>query len=87
MLQPIIVNKGKQKENKVQDEEVFLYKPYNISSKSSRLKTSKPKFIQDKIINLEKAMVLMQSLTKMMPFYPLLNYKTLQPNGKQNEQY
>jgi len=29
----MIVNKEKQKEDRVQDEEVFLYKPYDISSK------------------------------------------------------
>jgi len=34
--QLIIVEKGKQKEDRIQDKEVFLYKPYNISLKSSR---------------------------------------------------
>jgi len=41
----MVVNKGKQKEDRVQDEEVFLYKSYDISSKSSRPKTPEHKFI------------------------------------------
>jgi len=56
----MIVDKGKQKEDRVWDEEVFLYKPYKISSKSSRPKTSEPKFIQNKINNLEKIIILLQ---------------------------
>ena len=56
ILQPMIVDQEKQKKDRVQDNEVFLYKPHNVSSKSSR---SEPKFIQYKVINLEKAMVLM----------------------------
>ena len=75
--QLIIVNKRKQKEDRVQDEEVFLYKPYNISSKSSRPKTPEPKFIQDKVNNLEKSIVLMQSPVKTTLFYLPLHYKTL----------
>ena len=40
-----IVNKEKQKEDRVQDEEVSLYKLYDISSKSSKPKIPEPKFI------------------------------------------
>ena len=76
-LQLMIVNKGKQKEDKVQDKKVFLYKLYNISLKSNKPKTSEPKFVQDKVTNLEKAIVLMQSPTKTIPFYLPPNYKTL----------
>ena len=79
----MIVDKRKHKEDRVQDKEVFLYKPYDILLKLNRLKTSEPKFIQDEVNNLEKAIILMQSPTRMMPFYPPPNYKTLQPNGEQ----
>jgi len=34
--QLIIVEKEKQKKDRIQDKEVFLYKPYDISLKSSR---------------------------------------------------
>ena len=52
--QPMVVNKEKQKKDQVQEKEVFLYKPYNILSKSSKLKTLEPMFIQDKVDNLDK---------------------------------
>ena len=48
----MIVNKGKQQDNQVQDEEVLLYKPYDILSYKS--KTSELIFIQDKVNNLNK---------------------------------
>jgi len=34
-LEPMIIDKKKKKEDRVQDKEVFLYKQYDISSKSS----------------------------------------------------
>ena len=34
-LEPMIIDKRKKKEDRVQDKEVFLYKPYDISLKSS----------------------------------------------------
>jgi len=60
--QLMIVNKGKQWEKQVQDEEVFLCKLYNISSNKS--KEPKPTFIQDKINNLERYMKYIQSPVK-----------------------
>ena len=49
MKKLVVNNKEKQQ---VQDKEVFLYKPYNISP--SRPKTPEPMFIQDKVDNLDK---------------------------------
>ena len=51
----MIIDKGKQKEDIIQDEEVLLYKLYDISSLSS-IKTpfSNTQMIQDKINNLER---------------------------------
>ena len=46
--------------------------------KLSKPKTLKPKFIQDKINNLDKYMKFMQAFVKTMPFYSLLYYKSLQ---------
>jgi len=48
-------DKGKQW---VQDEEVFLYKPYDVVP--SRPKIPEPTFIQDKINNLKKYMKYIQ---------------------------
>ena len=58
--QLIIVDKEDQQEDQVQDKKVLLYKPYNISSKSSKAKTPEPIFIQDEIENLNKYMEYMQ---------------------------
>jgi len=41
----------------VQDEEVLLYRPYKVNL--SKPKTPEPKFIQDKINNLNKYMKFM----------------------------
>ena len=77
LKQPEIVDKGKQKEGRVQDEEVFLYKPYDISSKSSKPKTPKFTFIQDEVNNLDKFMKMVQEPVKTMLFYSSLYYKSL----------
>jgi len=78
--QLMITDKGKQ----IQDEEVFLYKLYDISSKSSQPKIPKPALIQDKINNLEKHM---QSPVKTILFYLPSHYKYLKPKEEQDKQY
>ena len=42
--QLIVVNKGKQKEDWIQEKEVFLYKLYDISLRFSKPKTPEPTF-------------------------------------------
>jgi len=59
-LQPIDMDKEKQIEDVVQDKEVFLYKPYNVSSKPSRPKTPEPVSIQEEVNNLEKVLKTLQ---------------------------
>ena len=49
-------------------------------------RTSKPIFIQE-VDNLEKIVWTLQSLVKMMPFYPPPHYKSLQKYREQNKQY
>jgi len=56
---------------------VFLYKPYDISSEQEQSKTSKPIFIQKEVDNLEKMLQTLQSLVKIMLFYPQPHYKSL----------
>jgi len=87
IYQPMDINKGKQKEDIVQDEEVFLYKLYNISSKESQPKIPELIFIQEKINNLEKTLKILQSPVKTILFHSPPHYKTLQQNSEQNEQY
>lgn len=61
--QPIIVNKGKQKEDRIQDEEIFLSKPYNILSKSSKPKTSEPTFSYEDITSTSKNHIILSTTT------------------------
>ena len=49
----MVVNKGKQKEEVIQDKEVFLYKPYTMSLELSRPTTPEPK---EEVNNLEKVL-------------------------------
>ena len=63
----MIVNKEEQQKDQIQDKEVLLYKPYNISSKPSRTKTLETTFIQDKIENLDKYIKYIQLSIKTMP--------------------
>ena len=44
-------------------------------------------FIQEEVNNLKKALKTLQAPMKIIPFYPPLHYKSLQQNGKQDEQY
>jgi len=82
----MIIDKEKQKEDIVQDKEVFLYKPYAISLKPSKQKTPEPIFIQ-KVDNLKKAVRTLQLLTKIIPFLPPPHYKTIWQNKEKNIQY
>ena len=58
-------NKGKQQ---IQDEEVFLYKPYDVDL--PRPKNPELTFIQDEIKNLEKYMKFMQAPIQTIPSQP-----------------
>jgi len=75
--QPMNINKGKQKEGITQDKKVFLYKLYNISLESSKQKTSELIFIQEEVDNLEKALQILQSPMKTIPFIPPSHYKII----------
>ena len=71
------MNKGKQKEGVVQNEEIFLYKPYNILTKASTLTTSESGLMQEEINNLEKVLKTLQTPTKTILFLPPNHYKVI----------
>ena len=73
----MVIDKKKQKEDVVQDKEVFLHKLYNILSEPSILETLEPIFIQEEVKNLEKALKMLQSSTKTISFLPPPHYKAL----------
>ena len=83
----MIINKKKQKEEVIQDKEIFLDKLYVILPKSSRPKTSEPILIQEEVDNLEKILKILQSLVKTIPFLLPPYYKAIWQNRKKDIQY
>ena len=78
MKKLMVDNKGKQQIQ--EEEEFFLYKPYDIDL--PKPKTPELTFIQDEIKNLDKYIKYMQSSIKIMLFYPQLYYKFIQLQGE-----
>jgi len=76
-----VIDKEKQKEDVIQDKEIFPYKLYATLSKST---ISELVFMQKEINNLEKVLKTLQSPTKTIPFLLLSYYKTIQQNGEKN---
>lgn len=85
--QLIIINKEEQREDIIQDEEVFLYKLYAISLESSKPKTPELIFIQEEVYNLKKTLKTLQSLTKTISFLLPSHYKTIQQDREKDIQY
>ena len=84
----MIIDKEKQKEDTFQDEEVLLYKSYNISTfSSSKISSLDIQMLQNKINNLKKALKILQSPVKTILFLPPNYYKTIQVNREKNRTY
>ena len=77
----MVIDKEKQKE------EVFLYKPYTISSEPRRPTIPKPILLKEQVNNLEKVLKTLQSSTNIISFLPPAHYKTIQQDGEKNIQY
>ena len=73
----MMIEKREQKKGIVQDEEVFLYKPYDILFESSKSKTLDLIFIWEEVDNLEKILKTLQSPTKTISFYSPPHYKAI----------
>jgi len=81
-IQELYVDKEMKKEKgKVEDEEVILIKPYEVSMTTSSLQTS---FITDKVKNLFKYMKFVRSLTQTRLFKPLPHYQSLKSREEQD---
>jgi len=81
----IIEEQDVKEKQQIQDEKVLLYKPYKVDL--PKFKTPKLTFIQDEIENLEKYIKLMQAPIQTTQLYLPPHYKSLQPQGEQDEQY
>jgi len=78
------MDKEKEKEKeKVEDEEVILIKPYEMSTVTTS-STSQTSFINEKVENLSKYMKFIQMLTQTRIFQPPPHYQLLKSRGEQN---
>jgi len=72
----------KKEKEKVENNEVILIKPYEVSTTTSS--SSQTSFITDEVENLLKYMKFVQSLTQTRLFKPLPHYQSLKSRGEQD---
>jgi len=82
-IQELYVDEEMKKEKgKVEDDEVILIKPYEVSTTTSS--SSQTSFITDEVENLFKYMKFVQSPTQTRLFKPLLHYQSLKSRREQD---
>jgi len=75
----------RKKEGQIEDKEVILIKPYEVSTTISS--SSKTSFITDKVENLLKYMKFVRSPTQTRLFKPPLHYQSLKSRGEQDPMF
>ena len=73
-------------EGRVDDEEVILIKPYEVSSSTS-ISTHSTSFIKDEIENLIKYMKFVKTPTQTRLFCPPAHYQSLKSRGEQDPEF
>ena len=79
-------NEVKREGGRVEDEEVILIKPYEVSSSTS-ISTHSTSFIEDEIENLIKYMKFVKSPTQTRLFRPPAHYQSLKSRGEQDTEF
>ena len=77
---------AKGKEGRVEDEEVILIKPYEVSSSTS-ISTHSTSFIKDEIENLIKYMKFVKMPAQTRLFRPPAHYQSLKSRGEQDPEF
>ena len=86
-IQEIYMNEEVKREGgRVEDEEVILIKPYEVSSSTS-ISTHSTSFIEDEIENLIKYMKFVKSPTQTRLFRPPAHYQSLKSRGEQDTEF
>ena len=86
-IQELYMNEeARRKEGRVEDEEVILIKPYEISSSTS-ISTHSTSFIEEEIENLIKYMKFVKSPTQTRLFRPPPHYQSLKSRGEQDTEF
>jgi len=73
-------------EGRVEDKEVILIKPYEVSSSTS-ISTHSTSFIDKEIENLIKYMKFIKALAQTRLFRPPPHYKSLKSRGEQDPEF
>ena len=76
----------KREEGRIDDEEVILIKPYEVSSSTS-ISTHSISFIEEEIENLIKYMKFVKTPTQTGLFYPPAHYQSLKSRGEQDSEF
>ena len=77
---------AKEEKGRVDDEEVILIKPYEVSSSTS-ISTHSTSFIEDEIENLIKYMKFVKTPTQTRLFCPPAHYQSLKSRGEQDPEF
>jgi len=77
---------AKRSNKRVEDEEVILIKPYEVSSLMS-ISTHSTSFIEEEIENLIKYMKLIKTPTQTKLFCPPAHYQSLKSRGEQDPEF
>ena len=86
-IQELYMNEeAKREEGRVEDEEVILIKPYEVSSSTS-ISTHSTSFIEEEIENLIKYMKFVKSPTQTRLFHPPPHYQSLKSRGEQDTEF
>jgi len=83
-IQDLYKENEDKKEEKVEDKEVILIKPYKVDESTSMTKSS---FIDDEVENLIKYMKFVRSPTQTRIFQPPPHYQSLKSREEQNPQF
>ena len=77
----------RKEDGRIEDKEVILVKPYEISQSKLSTSSSSTSFIMDEVENLLKYMKFVQSPTQTRLFRPLPHYQSLKSGGKQDHKF
>jgi len=78
---------AKKEEERIENEEVILIKPYKTSKITSTSSSAQTSFIMDKVKNLAKYMKFIQAPTQTRIFQPLPHYQAFKSKDEQDPEF
>ena len=77
----------KREEERIEDKEVILIKPYEVSETALTLSSAQTSFIMNEVKNFIKYIKFIQSLIQTRLFRPPLYYQSLKSKGEQDSEF